>query len=270
MVSITFFHFKDIFVTGYIKLHRGIKDWEWSDDPNVMTLWVHILIRANYKDGRYRGHNIPKGSLVYGHRAFADHTGLSIRQVRTAFLKLKKSKNLTSRVTSKFSIVTVCDWDFYQCDEGEMTSNTSGKRQASDKQVTPSKEGKKGRREEYKEKNTKKRKVEKPDDVNQDVWDDFISQRKTKLTPTALKLIINQAELAGWSLNDAISEAVARGWQSFKADWVNKDKDGNNGKKQNHADRADAALARAQARLEDDNQLSAPELRHIPDLRETT
>ena len=62
----------------------------------------------------------------------------------------------------------------------------------------------------------------KPANVDEQVWTDFIRQRKTALTPTALNRIKKEAEKAGWALTDALEESVTRGWQSFKADWVSK------------------------------------------------
>jgi len=65
--------------------------------------------------------------------------------------------------------------------------------------------------------------VKRPDDVDEDVWDDFLAIRKAKravLTQTALDGMQREANKAGWSLNEAIRETVSRGWQSFKAEWV--------------------------------------------------
>lgn len=78
------------------------------------------------------------------------------------------------------------------------------------------------RLEEDKPKKRKRSSIEKPDGVSDAVWNDFNKQRKTKLTQTALNGIIKQANLAGFTLEEALTEAVERGWQSFKADWVNK------------------------------------------------
>lgn len=69
-----------------------------------------------------------------------------------------------------------------------------------------------------------------PECVSKEVWDDFLAIRKAKrapLTNTALDAIQREAAKAGWTLNEALSESVARGWQGFKADWV---KETNNGK----------------------------------------
>ena len=65
----------------------------------------------------------------------------------------------------------------------------------------------------------------KPTDVSQECWDDFVANRKLKRAPVTenvINRIRKQALIAGWSMEDALNECVDRGWQSFKADWVNK------------------------------------------------
>jgi len=62
-----------------------------------------------------------------------------------------------------------------------------------------------------------------PEGVSQSVWQDFVSHRKANkasITQTAITRIANEAEKAGWTLEQALSECVARGWKGFKADWV--------------------------------------------------
>jgi len=86
----------------------------------------------------------------------------------------------------------------------------------------------------------------KPENVSDQVWSDFLEIRRSKkapLTATGLTRIESEAEKAGWALEDALAESVARGWQSFKAAWV---KDNDNGK-QNRGGSPDrrSSLARA-------------------------
>jgi uncharacterized protein YdaU (DUF1376 family) len=62
-----------------------------------------------------------------------------------------------------------------------------------------------------------------PEGVSQTVWQDFVSHRKANkasITQTAITRIANEAEKAGWTLEQALTECVARGWRGFKADWV--------------------------------------------------
>lgn len=46
------------------------------------------------------------------------------------------------------------------------------------------------------------------------------AKKKAPLTITALKIIVFEAEKAGYTLQQALETCCARGWQSFKADWV--------------------------------------------------
>lgn len=65
--------------------------------------------------------------------------------------------------------------------------------------------------------------VQKPDDVSDQVWDDFCKLRASKkapITESALQNIKTQANLAMWTLENALAETCTRGWTSFKAEWV--------------------------------------------------
>jgi uncharacterized protein YdaU (DUF1376 family) len=62
-----------------------------------------------------------------------------------------------------------------------------------------------------------------PENVPEQVWDDFMAIRKAKkspLTATGLRGIEREATKAHLSLADALAVACERGWQGFKADWV--------------------------------------------------
>ncbi|MFW6221972.1 MAG: hypothetical protein ACOC3T_00015 [Bacteroidota bacterium] len=71
--------------------------------------------------------------------------------------------------------------------------------------------------------NSMNSKIKKPENVTQQVWDDFCKHRKTKKAPvtqTAIDRIKSQADKVNWTLEDALAEIVARNWQGFKAEWV--------------------------------------------------
>ena len=58
--------------------------------------------------------------------------------------------------------------------------------------------------------------------VDEQVANDYLATRKTKLTQTALNGIIKQANLANITIGQAIETAAEHGWQSFKAEWLNR------------------------------------------------
>ena len=66
-----------------------------------------------------------------------------------------------------------------------------------------------------------------PDNVTKKTWDDFLLHRKNvkaPLTETAFKYLANQVNKTNMSLEDALIMCQARGWRSFKAEWISKDK----------------------------------------------
>ena len=69
--------------------------------------------------------------------------------------------------------------------------------------------------------------IKRPRNVSKKTWDDFLVHRKNKkapLTETALKGIKNEVKKTSISLEDALVMCQARGWQSFKSDWIVKEK----------------------------------------------
>ena len=68
--------------------------------------------------------------------------------------------------------------------------------------------------------------IKRPRNVSKKTWDDFLTHRKNKkapLTETALIGIKNEVKKTSISLEDALVMCQARGWQSFKSDWINKE-----------------------------------------------
>ena len=126
--------------TTYIKLFHKMLTWGWYGDTNTFRVFMHILLRANYKESEYLGHKIGAGECVFGYNAWSEELGLSVRQLRTAISHLKSTNEIRVRATNRFSVITVVKWEFWQIEEGVATTQRQAKRQASDKQATTSKE----------------------------------------------------------------------------------------------------------------------------------
>ena len=65
--------------------------------------------------------------------------------------------------------------------------------------------------------------VAKPESVSEEVWQEFVAHRKRKkgaISALVLKNLEKQANIAGWTLDQAMAEMVSRNWQGFDASWV--------------------------------------------------
>lgn len=91
----------------YIKLNRKIMEWEWYGNINTCRLFIHMLLRANWKDGRFEGKVIPRGSFVSSLPKLADETSMTIREVRTAISHLKLTGEVTCKTYPKYTVFTV-------------------------------------------------------------------------------------------------------------------------------------------------------------------
>ena len=118
---------------GWIKLNGKILKWEWWDDPVTAHLFVHLLLKANWKDGRWRGIDVPRGSFITSTEKLANETGLSIQQIRTALKKLEETGEVNKQTTSRYTHIFVQNYCLYQ---DEQQTNQQAKQQASNKQIT--------------------------------------------------------------------------------------------------------------------------------------
>ena len=134
-------------MSDYIKLSRRILEWEWYSDINTKVLFLHMLLKANWKDGRFQGVEIPRGSFASSYQGLAQETGLSIKNVRTALEHLKSTGEVAVNRQPKFTVFTIKNYLLYQSPGSQSAEN----RQATGTESATIEEGKKEKREEIKD-----------------------------------------------------------------------------------------------------------------------
>lgn len=107
---------------GWIKLHRQILEWEWYSDNNCFRLFLHLLLKANHKEKRFKGIELKVGSIVTSRDLLARETGLSSQQIRTALSKLISTNEITSVTSSQGTIIQIVSYEKYQVATNEITN----------------------------------------------------------------------------------------------------------------------------------------------------
>lgn len=126
---------------GFIKLHRKMIQWEWYNDVNVKILFLHLLLTANYEDKKWQGKVIKRGQRVCSYSVLSKELKLSVRSIRTSLNKLKMTGEVTSETTSKYSLISIVNYDLYQ-DERQAKGQSGDKQATSKRQATDNNERK--------------------------------------------------------------------------------------------------------------------------------
>ena len=132
---------------NYIKLSRGLLEWEWYTDINTTRLFIHMLLKANWKDGNFKGTTVPRGSVVSSIGKLSGETGLTEREIRAAITHLKKTGEETSKTTNKFTVFTVVKYDLYQTTDKQNDRQPTSNRHSNDILTTTIEEKKEGKKE---------------------------------------------------------------------------------------------------------------------------
>lgn len=141
---------------NYIKINRSILEWEWYKNINTKVLFLHMILKANWKEGKFEGNTIERGSFVSSIHKLSEETGLTEREVRTAISHLKKTNELTSKSHNKYTIFTIEKYNVYQASEDSEDKQETDEGQASDKQETSERQANDNNRRKKEEKEGKK------------------------------------------------------------------------------------------------------------------
>jgi hypothetical protein len=118
----------------YLKVFRKMVFWEWYTDVNTTKLFLHCLLMANWKPGRWKGISYKRGQFFTSISGLAHETGLTVKEVRTALEHLESTNEVASKTTNRYTLITVLSFDKYQGEgqaEGQAEGQTRGKQRAS-------------------------------------------------------------------------------------------------------------------------------------------
>lgn len=123
-------------LNGFVKLHRKMIEWGWYSDCVVKDVFLHIIMTANYAPGQYMGHELKPGDAIIGLKKLSSELGFSIQQVRTALKKLESTGEISIFSTNRFSIASVENWAFYQCEDDDSNKRATNEQQTNNKRAT--------------------------------------------------------------------------------------------------------------------------------------
>lgn len=198
----------------FIKIFRKLLSWEWYTDVKTKTLFLHCLLKANWKDGTWHGYEYKRGQFITSLPSLAAETGLTVQEVRTALNHLKSTGELTDWHDNKIRIITVVSFDKFQKDNRQPNSPSTGNQQATNRQLTADIRSKEYKEDKNKRESTRARFTPPTlDDVS-----DYCQQRNNGIDP---QRFIDFYSARGWRLSNKVPMAD---WKAAVRTWEQRDK----------------------------------------------
>ena len=88
----------------YLKVSYSILEWGWIHEPNTFLVFIHLMLLANRKPHEYMDDVINRGEVLASYEFLAEHTGLSIQNVRTAIKHLKSTNTIKHRKVGRTNV----------------------------------------------------------------------------------------------------------------------------------------------------------------------
>jgi len=103
---------------GYIKLFRKSLNSAVFHNSRLWQVWCYCLMRANYKTNKilFEGKELIlyPGQFISGRFENSKDCSMKPSTFRDQLCKLKEMKLIDIKSDNKKSIITICNWGFYQ------------------------------------------------------------------------------------------------------------------------------------------------------------
>ena len=120
---------------GWIKLSRKLLDWEYFNDEIMLRGWLYLLLKANSEDKEWKhGVTIKRGQLVTSLAKIAKDLNISMQQARRMLTNMQNTREITRKTTNKFTIITICKFDYYQDGKKRKQQTNQQAKQQADQQ----------------------------------------------------------------------------------------------------------------------------------------
>lgn len=102
-------------MAGFIVIDRKIQDWKWWGNTNAMSIWLYLLVGANWKDGYWHGIEVKRGSLITSKVKMAEMLRMNRRTIDHWLKVFAEEGQITYQCTSNYTAITIENYDKYQC-----------------------------------------------------------------------------------------------------------------------------------------------------------
>lgn len=115
---------------GFVKIDRQILEWRYHDCYYAFTIWMHVLLLANWTDGYFKGRKVKRGELITSINNLMLVTGIKSDNTIRKWLKIfENEKMITLKSTNKYTHISIVNYDKFQ-DIGETLAELNAQQSA--------------------------------------------------------------------------------------------------------------------------------------------
>lgn len=209
--------------TGWIKLHRIIRDSTIWQNPVGLKIWMWCLLKATYEERTVMVGKtkiiLKPGQFVYGRTTAAEELGQQQSTVRNWIQDFKTDKKIDIKATNKFSVITIINWEEYQEEDNKKDNKKDNTRTTKGQQS--------GHKQEYIKNIKNKEKINKKENPYPQISDlkesdiNFVATKYNVPEAFVRSKIDDMANWAGQPKN--ASKIKGRNWRLTLMDWVKRD-----------------------------------------------
>lgn len=119
----------------WVRLYEDILDHEIGADDWLFRLFSWCLLRANYKTKIFQGVEVARGSFVTGRNKASEALGVSPSKWYRGMLRLVEIGSITLDVNSKWTTVTICNYERYNPAKMKSEQHLNSGRTADEQQM---------------------------------------------------------------------------------------------------------------------------------------
>ena len=129
--------------TSWIKLYRKLLESPIFENEKALKVWIWCLCKATHKDREQlvgkQMVQLKKGQFVTGRKKAGQELKMNERTVYDYFQLLKNLKMIHIESNTKFTTITIENWEEYQIEEMKFNSNFNNKITTNQQQINTNK-----------------------------------------------------------------------------------------------------------------------------------
>lgn len=114
--------------SGFVKVPRTFLNEEWAKKPQVLSMYIRLLLMANRESKKWNGIVVARGQIITSYSSLSKSCGITIWAVRAALKELQSSglARFSARISARsqtdesarisargYTLVTICNYDDY-------------------------------------------------------------------------------------------------------------------------------------------------------------